>query len=200
MIAQPFPSMTGEGSMLENPTWQLEQYVPLLHLRARRFRLDPRLLRRFDSSDLAQEALLRAHVRLTEFRGRTEAELLTWLERILAHAVADEVRKARARKRDPALERPLPTAEDDSAPRLEAYLASGEPSPGEQVEQDEQRARLQAALDRLPEDQRDVVTRRDVQGVPVAEIAGQVGRTPKSVAGLLSRGRHRLRQLLGSPP
>ena len=45
-------------------------------------------------------------------------------------------------------------------------------------------------------DQRDVVLLRDVQGRSVADIAAQLGRTEKSVAGLLLRGRGRLRQLL----
>ena len=41
--------------------WQLERYQALLRLRARQLHFDPRLKRRFDSSDLVQETLLKAH-------------------------------------------------------------------------------------------------------------------------------------------
>jgi RNA polymerase sigma-70 factor (ECF subfamily) len=56
--------------------------------------------------------------------------------------------------------------------------------------------RYRAALERLPEDQRDVVMLRDLMNQPVAQIAQQLGRTERSVAGLLLRGRQKLRELL----
>jgi RNA polymerase sigma-70 factor (ECF subfamily) len=178
--------------------WRLERYAPLLHARALRLRLGPRLCRRLDPSDLAQEALLRAHQNLAGFRGRTEAELVTWLQEILAHTLITEVRRARARKRDLAREQPLSGRGDSSCP-TEGDLASAEPAPWERAEREEQRARLLAALARLPAQQREVLTRRGFQGFSVAVIARQVGRTPKAVANLLFRGRRQLQQLLGNP-
>ena len=56
--------------------------------------------------------------------------------------------------------------------------------------------RVAAAINSLPEDQRTAVIQRDLLGVSVAETAEQMGRTPKSVAGLLLRGRGALRRLL----
>jgi RNA polymerase sigma-70 factor (ECF subfamily) len=56
--------------------------------------------------------------------------------------------------------------------------------------------RLASAIDQLPEDQRDVLMQRDLLGASVSQIAEQLGRTEKSVAGLLLRGRRRLRELL----
>src|SRR5262245_47635968 len=87
--------------------WDLDRYRPLLRLQVRQMQLDPRFQRRFDSSDLVQETLLRAHGNLARFRGRTEADLVKWLQEILANVVTDEVRKARARKRDLTLEQSL---------------------------------------------------------------------------------------------
>jgi hypothetical protein len=46
---------------------------------------------------------------------------------------------------------------------------------------------LAAAIDNLPEEQRDVLIQRDLNGAPVSQIAEQLGRTEKSVAGLLLR-------------
>jgi hypothetical protein len=58
--------------------WQLGRYRALLHLHARQVQRDPRLGRRFDASDVVQEALLRGHANLGQFRGSTEAELVGW--------------------------------------------------------------------------------------------------------------------------
>jgi DNA-directed RNA polymerase specialized sigma24 family protein len=94
--------------------WRLEPYVPLLHARASRLRLGPRLRRRLDPADLAQEALRRAHRNIDRFRGRTAAELLKWLQQILANTAIDQARKARARKRGLTLEQSLHSPGRDS--------------------------------------------------------------------------------------
>ncbi len=176
--------------------WQIERYRALLRLRARQLHLDPRLRRRFDSSDLVQETLLKAHKNLHQFRGKTEAELVKWLQEILAHALADQIRKAKTGKRDLKLEKSLNTIVDESSSRLEAYLASDQSSPSQLAQRKELLLRAAEALERLPQDQRDVVMLRDLMDLPVAQIAQQLGRTEKSVAGLLLRGRHKLRELL----
>jgi RNA polymerase sigma-70 factor (ECF subfamily) len=176
--------------------WQLERYRALLSLRARQLHLDPRLKRRFDSSDLVQETLLKAHKNLHQFRGSTEAELVKWLQEILANALADQIRKAKTGKRNVSLEKSLETIVAESSSRLEAYLAADQSSPSQQVQRKELLLRAAEALESLPEDQRDVVMLRDLMNQPVAQIAQQLGRTEKSVAGLLLRGRHKLRELL----
>jgi RNA polymerase sigma-70 factor (ECF subfamily) len=176
--------------------WDLDRYRPLLRLQIRQMQLDPRLQRRFDSSDLVQETLLRAHGNIARFRGKTEADLVKWLQEILANVVTDEVRKARSRKRDLALEQSFEEVMAESSARLEEYLASSQTSPSGQAERQELLLALAAAIDELPEDQRDVLIQRDLNGASVSQIAEQLGRTEKSVAGLLLRGRRKLRELL----
>jgi RNA polymerase sigma-70 factor (ECF subfamily) len=176
--------------------WLIERYRPLLRLQARKLELDMQLRRRFDSSDLVQETLLKAHAALGTFAGTSEAELVRWLQEILGNVLADEVRRARAQKRDVGLERSIDDILAASSARLEAFLAAGEPSPSEQSERQEQLLRLARAIEELPDDQRDVLIHRDLLGTPVREISEHLGRTEKSVAGLLLRGRRRLRELL----
>jgi RNA polymerase sigma-70 factor (ECF subfamily) len=176
--------------------WHLERYRALLRLLVRQFHLSARFRGRFDSSDLVQETFLKAQRKLDQFRGTTEAELVKWLQQILANTLKDEIRKARAQERDVALEQSLEAAVADSSARLAAFLADGRASPGEQAERQELLLHVAAAIDRLPEDQRTAVIQRDLLGASVAEIAGQMGRTEKAVAGLLLRGRGTLRQLL----
>jgi RNA polymerase sigma-70 factor (ECF subfamily) len=175
---------------------QLERYRPLLRLQARQLQLTPRFARRFDSSDLVQETLLRAHRDRGQFRGQTEAARLKWLHEILLHVAADAVRTARARKRDLAAEQSLEALAADSSARLEKYLADSASSPEAQAQRHERLLRVSAAIDRLPDDQRDAVVLRDLMELPVAEAAGRMGRTPKSVAGLLHRAHKKLAELL----
>jgi RNA polymerase sigma-70 factor (ECF subfamily) len=174
----------------------LERYRPLLRLQARQLQLAPRFERRFDSSDLVQETLLRAHRDRGQFRGTTEAALLAWLHEILLHVAADAVRAARAQKRDVALERSLEALAADTSARWEKYLADGQPSAAALAERHELLLRVSAAVGELPDDQRDAVILRDLMGLLVAEVAARIGRSPKSVAGLLRRGHARLCELL----
>lgn len=178
------------------PDIRLERYRPLLRLQVRKLELDRRLRRRFDSSDLIQETLLKAHQKFADFRGTSDGELVAWLQQILGNVVADEVRKARARKRDIGLEQALDEVLAESSVRLEEYLATDAASPAEQAQRSEELLRLAAAIEQLPDDQRDVVIHRDLLGTPVAELAEAMGRSEKSVAGLLLRGRRKLRELL----
>jgi RNA polymerase sigma-70 factor (ECF subfamily) len=182
--------------MADARNWQPERYRPLLHLQMRLLRLAPQFRRRFDSSDLVQDALLKAHQYRDRFRGTTDVEWMAWLNGILRNVVADRVRGAMAGKRDLRLDQSLQVAMDKSSARIEQFLGDDGSSPSEQAERGELLLRLASAIEQLPPDQHDVVVRRDLRGEPVDEIARQLGRTEKAVAGLLFRGRHKLRQLL----
>jgi RNA polymerase sigma-70 factor (ECF subfamily) len=176
--------------------WHLERYRALLRLLVRQLHLSPRFRGRFDSSDLVQETLLKAQRKLDQFRGTTDAELVGWLQQILANTLKDQIRRARAQERDVVLEQSLEAAVADSSARLEAFLADKGASPGELAERQERILRVSSAIGQLPEDQRNAVIQRDLLGSSVAEISGQMGRTEKAVAGLLLRGRGTLRRLL----
>jgi RNA polymerase sigma-70 factor (ECF subfamily) len=182
--------------MAATTAWNLDRFRPLLHLQVRLLGLDSRFRRRFDSSDLVQETLLRAHENREQFRGASEAELVRWLQEILRNTAVNKVREATAGKRDLRLEASLQQAVAESSARLQDCLHARGPAPDEQVERQELLPRLAAALDQLPPDQRDVVIQRDLCGDPVRQIAEQLGRTEKAVAGLLLRGRRKLAELL----
>jgi RNA polymerase sigma-70 factor (ECF subfamily) len=180
--------------MSDSPEWDFGRYRAILRVQARMLRLDPRLTRRLDESDLVQETLTRAHRNGGQFRGTTDAERVAWLRRIFERVVADWIDREYAQKRGPDREMSL-HALTESSGRLDAWLA-GPPAPPERpLEQRELKLGLAAALDRLDPDQRDAVILRYLQELPVPEVARRMGRTEKSVAGLLYRGLVRLREL-----
>src|SRR5260370_1680187 len=96
-------------------------------------------------------------------------------------------------------ERPLQDGQEDTASRLEAWLAADQSSPSQQVMRQELHLRLAAALEQLPEDQRLAIELHHLKGCTVAEAAEQMKRTRNAVVGLLFRGMKRLRQPLQDP-
>jgi RNA polymerase sigma-70 factor (ECF subfamily) len=119
-----------------------------------------------------------------------------WLRRALAHNLADEMRKLATGKRDVRRERSLEAALDESASRIEGWLAAQQSSPSQQMQEQEQQAALMQALTELPEAQREALVLRHCENWSLADISRHLQRTPAAVAGLLKRGLKQLRQHL----
>ncbi|HKI36862.1 MAG TPA: sigma-70 family RNA polymerase sigma factor [Gemmataceae bacterium] len=177
------------------PDGALEQFRPYLLLLAR-MQLGRQFQGKLDASDVVQQALLEAHRQRHQFQGGTTPQLLAWLRRILAGTLTDALRSLGRAKRDVARERSLEAALEQSAERLEAWLAAEQSSPSERADRNEQLTRLAAALTTLPEAQRTALLLRYCQGLSVADISRHLGRSPTAVAGLLKRGTRQLRDLL----
>src|SRR5262249_2350074 len=157
-LADAFRLVLQGPSMSQRNDWQLERYLPLLRLQARQLHLDRRLQRRFDHSELVQETFLHAHKNLHQFEGQTEAELMKWLQTILINALRDKIRKETALKCDVRREQPLEDAAlTESSVWWSKFIDNRQPSPSEEAGRHERNLRLTTAIDRLPEDQRDVV-------------------------------------------
>ncbi len=174
----------------------LEHYRDYLRLLAR-LQLDPRLQGQLDSSDVVQQALLRAHERFDQFRGRSDGEMRAWLRAILARVLVDAVRKFGRQKGDRA--QSLEAALEQSSAKLEALLASEESSPSHDALHAERLIELAGALARLPEDQRTAVELRYLHGLAVPDVADRMGRSTVSVTGLLYRGMKALREVMVEP-
>jgi RNA polymerase sigma-70 factor (ECF subfamily) len=184
--------MTAAGDDADRGLERFRSYLLLLA----RVRLDPLVRAKADASDVVQQTLLEAHRDLSQFRGQTVGERAAWLRQILARNLANVLRDLRRGKRDVAREQPLQAALDESASRLEAWLAAEQSSPSQQAERHERAVRLAEALAALPENQRVAVVLRHWHGCSVVEIGERLGCTTAAVTGLLHRGLRNLRRRL----
>ncbi len=177
---------------------QIEKHRDYLLLLVR-LQIGARLRAKLDASDVVQQAILQAHEKREQFRGRTEGEWLAWLRAVLATTMATAARRLDAQARDPGRERSLEAELERSASRLEGLLAADQTSPSELAVRGEDLLRLAQALARLPDDQRRAVELHYLKGIPVADVAERIGRSRPSAVGLLFRGLKRLRELLHEP-
>jgi RNA polymerase sigma-70 factor (ECF subfamily) len=80
---------------------------------------------------------------------------------------------------------------------MAALLKDQGASPPDQIIQGERVLQLCAAIEALPDAQRDAVTLHHLEGLTISEVAGRMDRSAASVAGLLKRGLKSLRQSIG---
>jgi RNA polymerase sigma-70 factor (ECF subfamily) len=138
------------------------------------------------AEDAAQEAFLSAWRNIGGFRGTS---FRAWLMRIAANACTDELRR---RGRRPATSLDAPGPGETEPPDL--------PDRGEGPEaaalRHERQRTLQAALLRLPGDQRLAVVMCDIQGCAYEEIAEAMHTSIGTVKSRIARGREKLRREL----
>jgi RNA polymerase sigma-70 factor (ECF subfamily) len=186
----------GDGAALGR---LLELYGRYLTLLAR-LQVGRRLQGKVDPADVVQDTFLEAHRNFALFRGGSEAEFVGWLRQILAARLANLVRHYLGTKgRDVRLERELAGELDRSSQALGRGLAAPHSTPSQQAARREQAVLLADALGRLPDDYRDVILLRHLEGLPFAEVAGRMGRSVDAVQKLWVRALARLRRVLGEP-
>jgi RNA polymerase sigma-70 factor, ECF subfamily len=174
----------------------LRRFEPWLKLMAR-LQWESRFHAKFDPSDVVQQAMIEAMKAAAQFRGSSEAEFAAWLRQILAHALAHEIRRyAGTAKRDLDREIPLEQELTQTSQQLGNLLAATGTSPSQQVVKREQSVLLAEVLERLPEDFREVIILRNLEGLSHEEVARRMGRNPGATRMLWVRALARLRQIL----
>jgi RNA polymerase sigma-70 factor (ECF subfamily) len=174
----------------------LERYRAYLTVLAR-VQIGRRLQGKVDAADLVQEAFLGAYRDFRQFRGTTEKEFLGWLRQILASLLANLVRHYQGtQRRDVRLERQLAVELEQSSQALDRGLVAPQSSPSAQAARREQSVLLAEALGRLPDDLRDLLILRHLEGLTFPEVAQRLGRTVDSVKKQWPRALASLRRLL----
>jgi RNA polymerase sigma-70 factor (ECF subfamily) len=131
-------------------------------------RLIGRMVRDTDLvQDIAQETFIRAYRALHQFRG--DAQFYTWLYRIAVNTAKKFLLEL---KRDPTVSENAFKTDDDGD---ETYWSGSEPStdetPETQLAAKEVAAAVNSALAALPEDLRQALTLREIEGLSYEDIA-----------------------------
>jgi RNA polymerase sigma-70 factor (ECF subfamily) len=140
-----------------------------------------------DAEDVLQEAYVRAFARLDGFRG--EARFGTWLARIVINEAL-----ACLRRRRPTIDFTL--VSDNAALGAQVIpfpSTSGGKDPETTMAQNQIRALLECAIDKLPDGFREILIARLVEEMSVEETADVFGILPQTVKTRLFRARALLR-------
>ena len=141
-----------------------------------------------DARDVTQDVFIKVYGALDSFDPRFKFS--TWLFRIAGNAAIDHLRRRRVRTLP--LERP---PGPDGEVR-EVDPAETRPNPHEELSRQRLRAALAAAIDRLPDDYRELISLRHYGEMPYEEIAELKGMPLGTVKNKLFRARQALRDLL----
>jgi len=140
-----------------------------------------------EAEDALQEAYLQAYGALDEFRG--EAQLSTWLARIVANEALMRLRKQTRRAAIVPIDASVPA---DEIAQVEMDMEK----PDVAAQRSELRSLLESQIDALPDAYRAVFMLRAVEELPVEETAAVLGLTPATVRTRLFRARSMLREQL----
>ena len=144
---------------------------------------------REDAKDITQDAFIKAYRRLDSFR--EESSFYTWLYRIAMNLSIDLQRK---RKRRPVTNFDEAVASRDGDGVI-SELHHGD-SPARALERKELYGNIMDCLEKLPEDQKQVLLLRELEGLSYREI-GEVMDVPEgTVMSRLFYARKRMQQLL----
>jgi RNA polymerase sigma-70 factor (ECF subfamily) len=136
-----------------------------------------------DADDVVQDAFVQAFLKLETFQ-RTAA-FYTWLYRIAVNAAISQQRR---RRPSPSLDRWRETTNEEPHDRG--------PGPDGRMQQQERAAQVQAALARLPQEQRVVLVLREMEGCCYETIAEVLELPVGTVRSRLHRARLQLRDEL----
>ncbi len=141
--------------------------------------------------DVAQEAFVRVHRHLPEFKG--ESAFSTWVLRIAHHLAIDVIRKERSAARE-AIE---DVREQDLEEAAEGVLATSQGvSPQQGALRREIAGKIEEALARIPPAHREILVLREVEGLSYEELAERLGIPKGTVMSRLFHARKKMQALL----
>lgn len=171
----------------------LRRHGELLRGRVRRH-LSPLILRKVSAGDILQEAYLVAHRRIGEFEDRGEGSFGAWLMRIVDLKMREVVRRYAGTDKRGARGEVSRNARPSTA-----AIAGRQPTPSAVAMAAEMQERVRQALEKLPDDYREVIRLVQQEGLSMAEAAGRLGRSSGATKMLYGRALSKFAELLGVP-
>jgi RNA polymerase sigma-70 factor (ECF subfamily) len=141
--------------------------------------------------DVSQEAFVRVHQHLAEFR--EEPSFGTWVHRITARVAIDVLRKERPSRRSDVADVPEAVLREAAPGVLATALGT---DPQETVLRGELSGRLNEALGALPDVHRTILVLRELDGLSYEELAERLGIPRGTVMSRLFHARKKMQALL----
>lgn len=150
---------------------------------------------RADAADLTQEVFVKVFRGVGRFHG--ESSLRTWIYRIALHEASNQRRWwMRHKQQEIPIEQEMTEGCSGIPIKLKEMLVDPGESPVEMAMHAQNRARVEAALNQVPEPFRTTLILRDIEGFVYEEVAEIQGVNLGTVKSRLVRGRALLRTIL----
>jgi RNA polymerase sigma-70 factor (ECF subfamily) len=150
------------------------------------------------AADLTQEVFVKVFRGVGSFHG--ESSLRTWIYRIALREASNQRRWwTRHKQQEIPIEQEMVEAEAGRPVLLKEMLPDPAESPYEMALHEENRARVEAALSKVPEPFRSTLILRDIEGFVYEEVAEMQGVNLGTVKSRLVRGRAALKAILMAP-
>lgn len=160
----------------------------------RAYRLALRVLRDEEAArDVVQEAFIKVYRSLDRFEGRSG--FYTWMYRVVMNLCIDAKRRDRSRSHS-EWDETAPMNVDPGGADAVSELGRERSSPVGLLEREELRGIVADAIERLPEDARQTLVLREIEGLSYSEIAECLGVPKGTVMSRLHNARKRVKEML----
>ncbi len=147
-----------------------------------------------DAEEVTQDAFIRAHRGLVNFRG--ESAFSTWLYQIATNLARNRYWYWWRRKRDKTVSFDQPVSDDNSTPLSEVFAAEME-TPEDATITQELVDRIASGMEKLNAKHREILILRNVKNLSYEEIAVILAISVGTVKSRIARARESLRDTLG---
>lgn len=175
----------------------LQRYLNRI-LRIVRMKLGPKLRTKMESMDVVQEVMVRVVKGFEKFDPKNEAAFIHWMSKLVQNEIRDLADYHGAAKRD--LNAEVANKKDSTivSSVLSNIPANSEWRPSFQMKLKEEVLELEAALDQLPEKQREIVIMRQYEELSFKEIGQELGCSEDAARMQFARGIDKLADLMTS--
>jgi RNA polymerase sigma-70 factor, ECF subfamily len=147
-----------------------------------------------DAEEVTQDAFIRAHRGLVNFRG--DAAFSTWLYQIATNLARNRYWYWWRRKRDKTVSFDQPVSDDNSTPLSEVFSTEMD-TPGDITVTQELVDHIAVGMEKISAKHREILILRNVKNMAYEEIAEVLGISVGTVKSRIARARESLRDTIG---
>ncbi|MET0261355.1 MAG: sigma-70 family RNA polymerase sigma factor [Rariglobus sp.] len=148
-----------------------------------------------DAEEVTQDAFIRAHRGLANFRG--DSAFSTWLYQIATNLARNRYWYWWRRKRDKTVSFDQPVSDDNDTPLSEVFAADDMATPGDITVTQELVDHIAVGMEKISAKHREILILRNVKNMAYEEIAEVLSISVGTVKSRIARARESLRDTIG---